>query len=43
MQWFETVVDHLRDFSVYKTTMGISDFVEILIIAFLLFYILVWI
>lgn len=42
MRWFETVVDHLKDFSIYKTTMGISDFVEILIIAVLLYYILVW-
>lgn len=42
MQWFETVVDNIKDFSVYRTTMGISDFLEILIIAFLLYYILVW-
>ena len=42
MQWFETVVDYLKDFSIYRTTMGISDLFEILIIAFLLYYILVW-
>lgn len=42
MQWFETVVDNIKDFSVYKTTMGMSDILEILIIAFLLYYILVW-
>ena len=35
MQWFETVVDYLKDFSIYRTTMGISDLFEILIIAFL--------
>lgn len=42
MQWLETILDKLKDFSILQTTMGIRDFLEILIIAFLLYYILVW-
>lgn len=42
MQWYETIIDSLKDFSIYKDTMELSDVLEILIIAFLLYYILVW-
>lgn len=42
MQGFETIIDSLKAFSIYKYTMEISDVFEILIIAFVLYYILVW-
>lgn len=54
MQWFEAVgqwfgtigdriVDYLRSSMVYITTMDIYDYFEIFIIAFLMYYILVWV
>lgn len=43
MQWLDTVSDYLkRLISTYKTTMDLGDVVEILIVALLLYYILVW-
>lgn len=42
MQWFETVVDYLKNFSTYRGTIDAYDILEILIIAFLVYYILVW-
>lgn len=54
MQWFETlgqwfntigdsIVEYLKNSTVYITTMDISDYFEIFIIAFLVYYILVWV
>ena len=42
MQWFETIVDGLKSFSFYSTFMDWRDVLEILIIAFLMYCILVW-
>lgn len=42
MQRFETVVDYLKNFSTYRGTIDANDILEILIIAFLMYYILVW-
>lgn len=42
MQWFDKVSDYLKKFSIYRTTMDLGDVVEILIVALLLYYILVW-
>jgi len=42
MEWFDKAVDSLKDFSIYGTTMDYSDVLEILIIALILYYILVW-
>ena len=42
MQWVDKVVDYLKNFSTYRTTMDFGDILEILIIALLLYYILVW-
>lgn len=54
MQWFETlgqwfntigdnIVEYLKNSMVYITTMDIYDYFEIFIIAFLMYYILVWV
>lgn len=54
MQWFETlrqwfntigdnIVEYLNNSMVYITTMDIYDYFEIIIIAFLMYYILVWV
>lgn len=42
MQWWDTIVDSLKNFSIYRTTMDLGDVLEIVIIAFLLYYILLW-
>lgn len=42
MQWVETVEAYLKKFGIYTRQMDFGDFLEILIIAFLLYYILVW-
>jgi len=42
MQWIDTLVDYVKDFSTYRTTIGAGDILEILIIAFLVYYILAW-
>lgn len=42
MQWLDTIIDSLKDFSAYGTKIDLGDVLEILIIACLLYYILVW-
>lgn len=42
MQWFDKIGNYLKQFSLYGTTMDYGDILEILIIALLLYYILVW-
>lgn len=42
MQWLDKVSDYLKSLSMYRTTMNVGDVLEILIIALLLYYILVW-
>lgn len=42
MQWLETTVDYFKNFRIYGTTMDLGDILEILIIAFLLYFILAW-
>lgn len=42
MQWFEQVVDYVRNFGTYRGTIDAYDILEILIIALLVYYILDW-
>lgn len=42
MQWFDRIIDYVKDFNTYGTTIDFGDILEILIIALLLYYILVW-
>lgn len=42
MQWLDQVLESLKSFQLYRTTMDFGDILEILIIAILLYYILVW-
>lgn len=42
MQWISTVIESLKNFSTYGTTIDLGDVLEILVIASLLYYILVW-
>lgn len=42
MQWIDRVIDSLKNSGTYFTKMDMGDLVEILIIALLLYYILVW-
>lgn len=42
MQWIDTLIQYVEDFSTYRTTIGAADILEILIIAFLVYYILAW-
>ena len=42
MQWVETAEDYLKKFGIYTRQMDLGDLLEILIIAFLVYYILVW-
>ena len=42
MQWVNGVVDYLKNLITYGTTMNLGDIFEIIIIAFLVYYILVW-
>lgn len=42
MAWLERVFESLDNFNIYKGTIGIADGIEILLIAFLVYYILVW-
>ncbi len=42
MQWFDTAEEYLKRFGIYTRQIEISDIVEILIIAVVLYYILVW-
>lgn len=42
MEWVERVVNYFKGVGIYGTTMSLGDVVEILIVAFLLYYVLVW-
>ena len=42
MQWVDKIIDSVKNFSTYGTTIDFGDVLEILIIALLLYYILVW-
>lgn len=42
MEWVERVVNYFKSVGIYGTTMTLGDVVEILIVAFLLYYVLVW-
>jgi diadenylate cyclase len=42
MQQFDKIVEYLRNFSIYGTIMDLGDVLEILIIALLVYYVLVW-
>lgn len=42
MQFVDTLVNYVKDFSTYRTTIEAGDILEILIIAFLVYYILAW-
>ena len=42
MEWLERVIDYFKSVGIYGTTMSLGDIVEILIVAFLLYYVLVW-
>jgi diadenylate cyclase len=42
MQWSDQAAAYIKNFSTYKTTMNLGDILEILIIALLVYYILVW-
>lgn len=42
MQWVDTLIDYVKDFSTYRTTISTGDILEILIIACLVYYILAW-
>lgn len=42
MERFDKAIESLKDFRIYGTTMDFGDLLEILIIAVVLYYILVW-
>lgn len=42
MRWSETISDYIVDFAIYRGTINAYDIIEILILAFLVYYILVW-
>lgn len=42
MQWWDKVTESLQNFSIYRTTMDFGDVLEILIIALVMYYVLVW-
>ena len=42
MEWLSKITEYLKGVEIYKTTMNVGDILEILIIAFLLYYIMVW-
>ncbi len=42
MEWLNKITEYLKGVEIYKTTMNVGDILEILIIAFLLYYIMVW-
>ena len=42
MQLVNAALDYLKDSITYSTTMDLGDFFEVIIIAFLMYYILVW-
>ena len=42
MQWINFVSEYLKNVKVYSNTISLSDILEILIIAFLVYYMLAW-
>lgn len=42
MEWFDKAVDSLKNFGLYSTKMDLYDVAEILIIALIVYYVLVW-
>ena len=42
MEWVERVVNYFKSVVIYGTTMSLGDVLEILIVAFLLYYVLAW-
>lgn len=42
MEWWGKVVEYLKNLGIYSTTINPGDVIEILIIAFLLYYLLKW-
>lgn len=42
MEWIETIKNYFKSVGIYGTTMSLGDILEILIVAFLLYYVLVW-
>lgn len=42
MQWLEEAVNYFKSVGIYGTTMSLGDIVEIFIVAFLVYYVLVW-
>ncbi|MBR1771950.1 MAG: diadenylate cyclase CdaA [Lachnospiraceae bacterium] len=42
MRRLDEIVDYLRNFSIYGTIMDVGDLLEILILALLVYYVLVW-
>ncbi len=42
MEWFDRLVEYFRNFGIYGTIMDLGDVLEILIIALLVYYVLVW-
>ena len=42
MEWVERVVNYFKSVGIYGTTMSLGDVLEILIVAFLLYYVLAW-
>lgn len=42
MQWLEGAVNYFKSVGIYGTTMSLGDIVEILIVAVLVYYVLVW-
>ncbi len=42
MRWFDTVVEYLKNFSIHRASMDWSDVLEIMVIAVVVYYVLVW-
>lgn len=42
MEWFDKINESFQNFSIYRTTMDFGDVLEILIVALVLYYVLVW-
>ena len=42
MQWLEGAINYFKSVGIYGTTMSLGDIVEILIVAVLVYYVLVW-
>lgn len=42
MEWVERIISYFKGIGIYGTTMSLGDILEIFIVAFLLYYVLVW-